>query len=76
MPYDLLKQEVAGLPDEKIMILVEFARFLRQSFTVAGFPASVGLPSSHKREVGSMAEDFVAISPDFDTCLDGLEDYL
>ena len=76
MPYDLLKQEVAGLSDEKMLILVEFARFLRQGMAVAGFNTFAGLQNSHKRKMGSMAEDFIAISSDFDTCLEGLEDYL
>ena len=76
MPYDLLKQEAAGLSDEKIMILVEFARFLRQGMSKAGFATFVEPQNSHKRELGSMAADFIAISPDFDTCLEGLEDYL
>ncbi len=30
MPYELLKKEVVGLSDDQIMLLVEFAQFLRQ----------------------------------------------
>ena len=28
------------------------------------------------REIGFMADEFVLIAPDFDTCIEGLEDYV
>ena len=70
MAYDLLKEEVIGLPDDKVMILVEFARFLKQSMNESKKPQKV------KRKIGMMKEKFLSISPDFDTCLEGLEDYI
>ena len=78
MPYELLKNELLGLSDDKIMVLVEFARFLKQS--VASAP-ELGKPNkmtstTAKRQLGSMASDFISIAPDFDTCLEGMEDYV
>ena len=79
--YDDLKEEIVGLPDEKMEELLEFARFLK-----------AGLFSNHSshektnvdkntqqesiRKIGFMADGFVSIASDFDTCLEGMEDYI
>lgn len=78
MPIEMLEKELAGLPDDKIMVLVEFARFLKQSAIGTVGQKTVQQnksASSPKRQLGSMAKDFISIAPDFDTCLDGLEEF-
>ena len=37
---------------------------------------STAQTSGFKRKLGFMADSFVSIAPDFDTCLDGLEEYV
>ena len=79
MPLEMLEKELAGLSDDKIMVLVEFARFLKQSATGTSGQSGVGQSASAvspKRQLGSMAKDFISIAPDFDTCTDGLEEYM
>ena len=76
MPIEMLEKELARLPDDKIMVLVEFARFLKQSAIVGEKTVQQNKPSSSpKRQLGSMAKDFISIAPDFDICLDGMEEY-
>ncbi|MBR6229914.1 MAG: hypothetical protein IKQ97_09275 [Eubacterium sp.] len=73
MPFEVLKQEVIGLTDDKMKELIDFARFLK------GADRSIFLykpDNSVKREVGMISEDFISISPDFDTSLEGLEEYI
>ena len=82
MAYELLRQEVMGLSDESMMQLIAFARFLKQEMnsTVKSddiiFDVSIQEPSKKKREIGFMADGFISIAPDFDTCLEGMEEYV
>ena len=73
MPFEVLKREVIGLSDEKMLELIDFARFLKG----VNHPAYLyTAPNNTQREIGFMSEDFVFITPDFDTCLEGLEEYV
>lgn len=78
MAYETLKKEVIGLPDDKLDLLIDFARFLKQEFSgmrESGIKSD-GIDKAREREIGFMAEDFVSIAPDFDDCIEGLEDYI
>ena len=87
MAYDVLKKEVIGLSDDKLEQLIDFARFLKQSMsesikrTDSKVENDVNVltqikSSNVKREIGFMSNDFVSISPDFDICMEGLEEYM
>ena len=73
MMYDSLREAVIGLPDDKILQLIEYAKFLKQSIEKKG--ESDG-KKKFKREIGCMKEGFISISPDFDDCIEGWEDYV
>lgn len=87
MAYDVLKKEVIGLSDDKLEQLIDFARFLKQSMSESikrtdskvenDVHVLTQIESSNvKREIGFMSNDFVSISPDFDICMEGLEEYM
>lgn len=83
MTYDVLKREVIGLPDDRLAQVIDFIRFLKSNNNQASVTPSIsfvcevkdGKPSA-KRSIGFMADDFVSISSDFDTCLEGMEEYV
>ena len=83
--YETLKKETIGLSDDKMATLIAFARFLKSSMpgTNKTMISSAEEPSdvesntgTPKRVIGFLTEDFVSIAPDFDTCLEGLENYI
>lgn len=78
MAYDALYKEIVGLSDDKLNLLIEFARFLKQGDLKKVCLKSTTEEPIHDnvRKVGVMADKFVYISPDFDDCLEGLEDYV
>ena len=74
MAYETLKEEIASLSEDKILLLLDFARFLKQEDLHSGETQTNMVHK--KRKIGFMAEDFISISPDFDTCLEGMEEYV
>ena len=72
MTYDSLREVVIGLPDDKLIQLIEYANFLKQS--IANKSDGSG-KKKVKRKIGAMKEGFISISPDFDDCIEGWEDY-
>ena len=81
MTYESIKTEMIGLPEDKINQVVEFIRFLKfetgsLSLQQAAINDSVSNPKTPKRTFGSMASKITYVAPDFDSCLDGLEDYV
>ena len=81
MTYDTLYKEVIGLPDDKLNLLIDFARFLKQDVNNSenAFSKSTITDNSFsnkERAIGLLADDFIFIAPDFDECIDGLEDYV
>lgn len=82
MAYELLRQEVIGLSDDGMIQLIAFARFLKQEMSHTNKTDSITAviniqnEQSKNREIGFMADEFVSIAPDFDTCMEGLEDYV
>ena len=83
MTYDILKKEVIGLSDDRLAQVIDFIRFLKSSNTKASATPSIGFVyeakdgnQSAKRSIGFMADDLVSISSDFDTCLEGMEEYV
>lgn len=83
MTYDILKKEVIGLSDDRLAQVIDFIRFLKSSNTQTSATPSISFVyeandgnQSAKRSIGFMADDFVSISSDFDTCLEGMEEYV
>lgn len=76
----------------KPSFLIDIAAFLKKSsdksWRVSENPSGISIvvkpkgsaaqtgSSVPKRKLGFMADSFVSIAPDFDTCLDGLEEYV
>ena len=73
MSYESLKEAVVGLPDDKLVQLIEYAQFLKQS---VGQKKAKSDKLVYKRKIGMMKEGFISIAPDFDDCLEGWEDYI
>ena len=74
MAYETLREEIVGLSEEKLSLLLDFARFLKQEDVHLGEDSANTNPI--RRKIGFMAEDFISIAPDFDTCLEGMEEYV
>ncbi len=70
MIYDSLREAVIGLPDDKILQLIEYAKFLKQNI---GKKVESGAKKKIIREIGCMKEGFISISSDFDDCIEGWE---
>ena len=82
MAYELLRKEVIGLSDDGMAQLIAFARFLKQEMSHINKTDSltsvinIQKEPSKNRKIGFMADEFISIAPDFDTCIEGLEDYV
>ena len=76
MGYEALRKEVVGLSDESVKLLVMFARFLKNSTKEGVAEQTNENPGKEKRVFGSMAKRITYIAPDFDTCTDGIEEYV
>ena len=66
-------------PEKNIKVIVEILKKLDSGlFSIEDINLNkVYIISSLAiREIGFLADDFISISSDFDTCLDGLEDYV
>ncbi len=82
MSYEALKNETIGLSDDKMIQLIDFARYLKNSMLGTAYnyldeEAGVEtIENKKQREIGFMSGDFVCIADDFDTCLEGMEEYI
>ncbi len=80
MPYETLRKEVIGLSDDQMTMLIEYAKALRNQTSVLTFDIQLtgmdAVKNRGQRAFGSYAEHISFIAPDFDTCTEGLEEYI
>ncbi len=73
--YSLIQKQ----PEENIKLIIELLKKLNTgSFTIEDILQEKKDNENiyEGREIGFLSDDFISISPDFDICLDGLEDYV
>lgn len=71
MAIDLLEKEVAGLPEEKVMQIVEFARFIRMSSVENRKKTPL-----KNRKPGLLEGNLIYLADDFDETPECFKEYM
>ncbi len=69
MAIDLLEREVRGLPEEDILRVIEFVRFIK-------YEAAQKKAKTPRRVPGHFSDQLLYIADDFDDTPEGFEEYM
>ena len=77
MALDLLLDEIRGMPDELIMQIVRFAKFLKSEYAHKEAPVDDTSPSlAHTNRIAGKRRGQISLSEDFDDPIVDFSEYM
>ncbi len=76
MAYDTLVREAKDLPEDMIVQIINFMRFLKYASKKEQTEHSISNDVTFRRSVNPLADEFISIAEDFDKTPECFKEYL
>ena len=76
MAYDTLVREARDLPEDMIVQIINFMRFLKYASKKEQTEHSISNDITFRRTVNPLADEFISIAEDFDKTPECFKEYL
>lgn len=76
MAYDTLVREAKDLPEDMIVQIINFMRFLKYASKKEQTEHSISNDITFRRTVNPLADEFISIAEDFDKTPECFKEYL
>ncbi len=76
MAYDTLVREAKDLPEDMIVQIINFMRFLKYTSKKEQTEHSISNDITFRRTVNPLADEFISIAEDFDETPECFKEYL
>lgn len=76
MAYDTLVREAKDLPEDMIVQIINFMRFLKYASKKEQTEHSISNDVTFRRSVNPLADEFISIAEDFDETPECFKEYL
>ncbi|KAI4444346.1 MAG: DUF2281 domain-containing protein [Ruminococcus sp.] len=76
MAYDTLVREAKDLPEDMIVQIINFMRFLKYASKKEQTEHSISNDITFRRTVNPLADEFISIAEDFDETPECFKEYL